>query len=77
MIEFAVSCFERKVARLREIQISYKIVLMMNETMTAFGSDGLPVKKIKSSKDKEREDSLSREFKLRKTYEKIDLGPIQ
>ena len=38
---------------------------MMNETMTAFGSDGLP------------EDSLSREFKLRKTYEKIDLGPIQ
>ena len=65
MIEFAVSCFEGKVARLREIQISYKIVLMMNETMTAFGSDGLP------------EDSLSREFKLRKTYEKIDLGPIQ
>ena len=50
---------------------------MMNETMTAFGSDGLPVKKIKSSKDKETEDSLSREFKLRKTYEKIDLGPIQ
>ena len=55
-----MSCFVLKVARLREIQISYKIVLTIKETITAFGSDRLSVRKIRFSKDRESEESLSR-----------------